>query len=297
MHFKLDAMDRHFCEAKSSLVGRWISLRPKGEISFTEGDLWYSNTEVFLLKFHTFGNPNNPVLLLIHGLLIPWQIWIPKIEELMNDYYLIVPALNAHVEDEATEFISTEAETEEIEAYLLSHVGREIEGIYGISMGAIIANELFCKQNLRIKTLFLDGPPLIPVQKIFGKAAHGFYYSLIHLSKRRDPFVLRKLEKLFLPVQYMPFYFKIVDQMSDESIKNLIKANSRNQLDFCRDTHHTQIIFLYGSRFTDILSKASVESVLTHYPTARVIRFDGYHHAHLCLHEDEECIHVIRTFL
>lgn len=249
------------------------------------------------MRFRTFGDPTNPILLLIHGLLLPWQIWEPKIDALQDDYFIIVPALNGHVEEEPSEFVSSEQETAAIEEYILKHYGDTLCGVYGISMGAIIANELFCRQNIRIKTLFLDGPPLIPVQKVVERAADVFYMQLIEQAKARNALVLKKLDDWFLPEEYLPHFLKFVDMMSDTTISNLVDTNCRCQLDFCDNIYDTQIVFLYGSKFTETLSKASVHEIIRHYPKARILHFPGYHHAQLCLYEDKECVKIIKTFV
>ena len=57
--------------------------------------------------------------MLIHGMLNPWQIWETAIEALSGDYYVIVPELNAHTEEEPTKFRSVESEAAEIMDFLL----------------------------------------------------------------------------------------------------------------------------------------------------------------------------------
>ena len=51
------------------------------------------------MNFHTFGSKDAPKMILIHGGLTPWQIWNEQIEHFSKKYYVIVVALNAHVEE------------------------------------------------------------------------------------------------------------------------------------------------------------------------------------------------------
>ena len=46
--------------------------------------------------FHTFGDDHNPAILLIHGVLTPWQIWEDAIRQFSKESCVIVPALDAH---------------------------------------------------------------------------------------------------------------------------------------------------------------------------------------------------------
>ena len=43
--------------------------------------------------FHTFGDKENKAVILVHGMLNPWQIWNKAIEKFSRTYYVIVPEL------------------------------------------------------------------------------------------------------------------------------------------------------------------------------------------------------------
>ena len=66
---------------------------------------------------HEFVEGKKPVMVLIHGVLTPWQIWMPQITAFKEKYNIYAIALNAHTEESASEFISTTAEAEEIEQF------------------------------------------------------------------------------------------------------------------------------------------------------------------------------------
>ena len=66
------------------------------------------------MRIHEFVCGNKPVMVLIHGMLTPWQIWGPQIAFYKKAYNVYAVSLNAHNEEMASEFISVQAETEEI---------------------------------------------------------------------------------------------------------------------------------------------------------------------------------------
>ena len=70
---------------------------------------------------HTFGNNENKAVILIHGMLNPWQIWEDAVSVLSKDYFLIVPELDAHTEDKPSRFISVEKESEQLKEYLIKN--------------------------------------------------------------------------------------------------------------------------------------------------------------------------------
>ena len=68
--------------------------------------------------FHTFGNDSGKAILLIHGMLNPWQIWKEVSDAFSNEYFVIIPELVAHTQEEASEFISVDDEAVKIRDYL-----------------------------------------------------------------------------------------------------------------------------------------------------------------------------------
>ena len=87
------------------------------------------------MVFHTFGDSDNRALMLIHGMLTPWQIWEDAAEYFSREYYVVVPELDAHTEDEPSRFCSVEDEAEKIAAYATEHLGGRIDVLAGLSMG------------------------------------------------------------------------------------------------------------------------------------------------------------------
>ena len=49
--------------------------------------------------FHTFGDPSAKPVVLIHGMLNPWQLWKDAAEHFSKEYYVVVPELDAHTEE------------------------------------------------------------------------------------------------------------------------------------------------------------------------------------------------------
>ena len=91
------------------------------------------------MNFHTFGNNTNKVVIFIHGMLTPWQIWNEAIEYWSKDYYVILPELDAHTEETKSTFESVEKEAEKIKNYLCDTVCGKVYMMCGLSMGGRIA--------------------------------------------------------------------------------------------------------------------------------------------------------------
>lgn len=91
------------------------------------------------MKFHTFGDEKNQVMILLHGMLNPWQIWEDAAAYFSKEYYVVVPELDGHTEEEKSSFVSVEEEAEAIRKYAIENFDGKISALCGLSMGGRIA--------------------------------------------------------------------------------------------------------------------------------------------------------------
>ena len=248
------------------------------------------------MKLHEFGNVNAPTMVLIHGVLTPWQIWEAQIRSFEKDYHIFIVALSAHTEEEASEFISLEAEVSGIITALQAHDVTEIHALCGLSLGGVIAHEIWKSTRLPIKHLVLDGAPLVP----FPFGSSGFmtknYINLIHKSKKRDPKVIASFKKNFLPEKYLDSYLKIADFMSDTSMANIVKAADTGNLCTTVD-NKSKILFLHGTKGNEILSKNVGKLIKKAYPETEVVCFKGDIHCYKAIYEPEKWVAVVKEFI
>ncbi len=248
------------------------------------------------MQFHTFGNQQNPVMLLIHGVLTPWQIWETQIAHFQQNYYVIAAALDAHTEEQPSDFHSIPQEAAAIEAYLNDRHMTDVDTVCGISMGGVIAYHLWKNQKLRITHLVLDGAPLIPVPKFASLVMLKNYQRIIRKSKERDPATLKAFARDFLPERYLEQYLKIADFMTDASMCNIITSvfQSSFRTDVVTDT---RILFVHGTKGNEILSKRSAQKMKRHYPKTEIICFERCKHCEYAIYQPEKWIHTVETWM
>ena len=100
--------------------------------------------------FHTFGDDNNQSILFIHGVLTPWQIWEDAIRQFSKESCVIVPALDAHTEEEQSVFESVDKEVLLIEEHIIGNHGGKVSMVCGLSMGGLIAAKLAAKGSTAV---------------------------------------------------------------------------------------------------------------------------------------------------
>ncbi len=241
------------------------------------------------MRFHEFGNKNAPCIILIHGVLTPWQMWEYQIDHFKNKYFVIAPALNAHIEEEPSEYISAEKEAEQIMEYVINNYGKDIFLLAGLSMGGVVANKIFESGILHIEHLVLDGAPLVPAPKIMEYIMKKNYTSIIHGAQKRRQKILKDFVNHFMPKRFLPSFLRIADNMSDESVANMVNSACRCKIHKVSNTD-TKILFLHGTKPNETFAKSASKKLQKAYPNVTVKAFKGYAHGELAIyHPDEWC--------
>ncbi len=249
------------------------------------------------MRFHTFGSSENKIMILIHGVLTPWQIWQEQIDYFPEKYFVIVPALDGHIEEEASEYKSVSDEADKIADYVLDNYGRDVDAVCGLSMGGVIAYKIFEDGRLNIKNLVIDGGPLMPVPKLSVWFMEKSYISIIHKCKKRDKKTLESFKKDFLPEKYLESFLKFADTMSDETIKNMINSIFGTRLIKCPDREHINILYLHGTKANEVISGKAAKKMKELYPQTEIKCFEGFLHAELAIYHGGDWIKEVDGFL
>ncbi len=248
------------------------------------------------MVFHTYGNKENKAVVLIHGMLTPYQIWNKTIEEFADSHYVIVPELDGHTEDETSEFKSVEDEARKITDYFTKELNGEVYLLAGISMGGRIVSEVAKNTGLRIENLVIDGAPLMKVNGILKSIMRNNYKAILKKSKARDPKVKASFEKNFLPGEYWNEFLKIADNMSIETVDNIIDSLFR-PFEFIKYPDDMKILFMHGTKGNESVSKKGALKMKELNPKMEIRSFDGLAHAELLCFKQEQWNRELREFL
>jgi pimeloyl-ACP methyl ester carboxylesterase len=248
------------------------------------------------MVFHTFGSKENSVAVLIHGMLTPWQIWGNAVEHLPKDYYLIVPELDAHTEDEPSDFSSVEEEAWKIKEYILENTDGNISLLCGLSMGGRIAAILAGLPGITVDNLVLDGAPLLSMPNFMIGIMKKNYKMIIDKSKKRDPGILESCKRDFLPEKHIPDYLKIADNMEEKSINNILDSVF-SAFEIKKYENVRRILFLHGTKGNESVSKKAAKKMKEINPQTEIKCFKGYKHAELLCFKEEEWIATVQDWL
>lgn len=248
------------------------------------------------MRFHTSGDAQAPVVVLIHGVLTPWQVWQHQIAAFQTKYHVIAVALDAHTEEETSKFHTIEQEAMEIADYLCQQGHTTVFAVCGISMGGVIAQALWKTGRLQIQNLVLDGAPLTGMPRLVTKLMADNYWRIIQKSKQRDPATLRSFQREFLPETYLAPYLRIADRMEEASMRAIIASVGESRL-WKAGTAATRLLYLHGTRGNEVLAISTAKQLRKAYPHADIVCWKGCKHCEKAIYAPQESLRTVENWL
>ena len=90
------------------------------------------------MKTHTFGTFGSPSLMLLPGLGVSYEIFLPLISMLKERFYIIAVEVDGFTLDEFTRFTSIDDQAGQAIAFVREHLDGDLDCAYGLSMGGKI---------------------------------------------------------------------------------------------------------------------------------------------------------------
>lgn len=97
--------------------------------------------------------------------------------------------------------------------------------------------------------------------------------------------------------KHLEIFLKLLDNMSDTTIVNYLKAVGSFKLPPNIDTPSTEIYYLHGTKMAEMYAKKTAKYIKKNYPNANIITFDGKAHCEDALINSEEHINVLNKIL
>lgn len=230
------------------------------------------------MRILEFGDKGNRKLVLIHGFQSPYQIWEPYIEHYKRDFHILIPVLPGHDPDRKEDFISFADTAEEFEKYVVPKYGRHLYAVYGMSMGGVLAAELWQSGRLELEKVVLDGTPLMSMNGILKKMMIRFYLDVTHKAQQRDKKTLEQAAKSICPQECLEDFLRVLDHMSDATIVNYINDLARFELKEGIHSPDTKIYFYHGTTVNELLAKRSAKFLSKNHENSEIKCFDGKGH-------------------
>ena len=115
------------------------------------------------MNFNVFGNKNAPTLMLIPGLGVSYEIFIPLINLIENDFQIIAVEVDGFVLGKHTQFTSVDDQAVQIINYVKENYDGRLDCAYGLSLGGKILSRVLEREEMVINHAILDAAPLLPL--------------------------------------------------------------------------------------------------------------------------------------
>lgn len=247
------------------------------------------------MKVLEFGNINNKKLVLIHGFQCPYQVWNEYIEYYKNIFHIIVIILENHYPNEL-DFISYKETSKKFVDYYLSKYNDNIYAIFGMSLGGVIACNIWENKNINIDNLILDGSPLLPYPKILKKYFLNFYLNVSHKTQNRDDKTIKSAINNIIPKKYLKEFLNVLDNMTDENIIRYLNEWGKYKLPNNIESN-TNIYYFHGTKINEMIAKKSAKYLEKHYKNILVKKFNKKGHCEISLMNEKVMIKELDNIL
>lgn len=117
------------------------------------------------MTFHTFGNRGNQSLLLIPGLGVSYEIFLPLIALLKDKYYIVAVGIDGFLLGEESQFTSVDDQAVQATHYVQENLNSHLDVAYGLSLGGKILSRIMERNEIVIDHAIMDAAPLLPLPK------------------------------------------------------------------------------------------------------------------------------------
>lgn len=108
------------------------------------------------MDFKVFGKKDAPVLMLVPGLGVSYEIFIPLIHLLENEFQIVAVQVDGFVIGKYTEFTSIDDQAVQVVDYVKRKFNSHIDCAYGLSLGGKILSRVLEHNEIMIEHAILD---------------------------------------------------------------------------------------------------------------------------------------------
>ena len=117
------------------------------------------------MKFYTYREADKPKLLLIPGLGVSHEIFLPLIDLLKKQFSIITVDNDGFIIGQQSQFTSVDDQAVQIIKYVQENIGGKLDVAYGLSLGGKILSRILERNEISIDHAIMDAAPLLPLPR------------------------------------------------------------------------------------------------------------------------------------
>ena len=232
---------------------------------------------------HTYGKKENTSLLLLPGLGVSYEIFLPLINLLKEKYYIMTAEVDGFILGKYSRFTSIDDQSGQAIAYVKENLGGHLDCAYGLSMGGKILSKMLERNEITIRNAILDAAPLLPLP--------GWSVRILRYFQCFNVWTCYHWTGFWKMVFHSHYY----DVLLDECRKIWPYGKSRAVLDGYKDIYtrklesigNTDLHFWYGTK-ESFVAKPQATHLLHLASNAHIEVFSGMNHGQLLVDRPED---------
>ena len=117
------------------------------------------------MEFYTYGEADKPTLLLIPGLGVSHEIFLPLIELLKGQFSITTVDNDGFIIGKQSQFTSVDDQAVQIIKYVRENLDGKLDVAYGLSLGGKILSRILEHNEIVIGHAIMDAAPLLPLPR------------------------------------------------------------------------------------------------------------------------------------
>ena len=117
------------------------------------------------MDFNVFGKADAPRLLLIPGLGVSHEIFLPLMDLLKEDFHIVAVGVDGFLLGKESRFTSVDDQAGQAIQYVRERLDGHLDVAYGLSLGGKILSRMLERDEVVIDHAILDAAPLLPLPK------------------------------------------------------------------------------------------------------------------------------------
>ena len=242
------------------------------------------------MDFKYFGKEDAPSLLLIPGLGVSYEIFLPLIDLLQDKFQIIAVQVDGFTIGKYTRFTSIDDQAAQVIDFVKAKLDGRLDCAYGLSLGGKILSRVLERDEITVDHAILDAAPLLPLPKWLEGPLR--YYQSVNVWTCYH----------WTGFWRWVFHSHYFDVLLDECRKVYPYGGRRAVLDGYKSVytnklesiHGADIHFWYGI-LEAFAAKPQAEHLKKIYPAVKIEIFPKMNHGQLLVDHPEEVAKRIET--
>ena len=117
------------------------------------------------MEFHTYGEPDKQTLLLLPGLGVSHEIFLPLVELLKDRFHIVAAEIDGFLIGKPSRFTSVDDQAAQVNRYVQENFDGKMDVVYGLSLGGKILSRMMERNEIVVNHAVMDAAPLLPLPK------------------------------------------------------------------------------------------------------------------------------------